>query len=750
MPLDSDAPRGNHFAPSNASAAGNTTPDSSTSVPAVHNTSTPAARSASPDDTSMFMAAASSRSGAGQSARDASTGASQTARAERGASTAQPAHAEHDRAGSARTSAQQRPQKDNLQDWAYDPVDFSMSQGEGHGGSSTYRKRKRRKRGASNGKKAAIVVGILALVLALIGGVSGFMLYRDASGMLSESRELMSVAETLKTNFEEGDSDGLKSTAADIAQRVSAMKQTTESPLWTIASFFPVYGEDVQFVRGMLAQADNLVQNALLPASDNLAEFQPSNLFHDGTVDLDLLSTFIGTLDTVEPVLTESSEAMKALPEPHIGKLVELSDKIEEPMVSAIDALRQVNELAPLLPQMLGADGSRTYLITAENNAEIRTLGGFAGALGVMTVDNGSISLGEFEGTLTMGTEGPTDAITITDEEMTLFQPYEPTMNYTSGDSYFTPDFPRGAQLASTLWSVKHDGQHIDGVIALDPIFLQYLLQLTGSVTAIDGMEVDGSNAAEALLSSTYWNYPTDGKMQDAVFASVAAGAFDKLLGNLGEVGFTKLFAVLGRGASEGRLLMWMAQEDEQAAVEELGVDGALPADASDPQTGLYVNNYSYSKLDWYLNIDTQMGEGVKQADGSTVYTMSATLTNEMSAEEAADLPAYVQAHNGGADDPSQEMLRLYLYAPMGGSITDVSSSYGSMSEATHNGLQVMYQDIRMLPGESVTVTYTVVVPAEAEGELELRVTPTAQYARKGTAGDATQPGSVQGQTAAN
>ena len=49
---------------------------------------------------------------------------------------------------------------------------------------------------------------------------------------------------------------------------------------------------------------------------------------------------------------------------------------------------------------MLGADGPRNYLITAENNSEIRACGGFIGSLGVMNVDNGKISLGDFEGTL--------------------------------------------------------------------------------------------------------------------------------------------------------------------------------------------------------------------------------------------------------------------------------------------------------------------------------------------------------------
>ena len=44
---------------------------------------------------------------------------------------------------------------------------------------------------------------------------------------------------------------------------------------------------------------------------------------------------------------------------------------------------------------MLGAGGPRNYLITAENNSEIRACGGFIGSLGVMNVNNGKITLGD-------------------------------------------------------------------------------------------------------------------------------------------------------------------------------------------------------------------------------------------------------------------------------------------------------------------------------------------------------------------
>lgn len=708
MPVDNNMPHGNHFA-SNGPRPGSagSSADGNRRIPA-------------PDTTEAFMMA--SRSGR----------------------TAKPAPAQpvtNPGAGASmggRSSYQQQSNTYQQQSRAYAAGGSSGSPyGTAQAGSarSAYSAGGDPEPKKGKGKVVALVVGLVILAIVAFGGTTGFFLYKDAKNLQAQAGTLMSEVSSMKDYLKNGEGEQLNATASTVAEQIASMRDTVNGPAWTIASFIPVYGDDIKLVRGMMEQADILAQDAMLPACAQLEDFKLGNLLTDGAVNIEMLKGLITTIQDVEPVVISSIDAIDALPEPHIGKIKSLMDKVTGPMDTAKGALEQVNGILPILPQMLGADGPRNYLITAENNAEIRACGGFVGALGILNVDNGVIALDEFEGTL-RSSNGPKPQIQISDEEMLLFQPYEPTMNFISGDAYFTPSFPDGAQKVSALWSLEHNDQHIDGVIALDPVFLQYLLQLCGEVTAADGSAVNGSNATSILLSETYWKYPNDGDMQDAVFSSVASGAFNQLLGGLGDVGFTNLFKVIKRGGDEGRLLMWMANEAEENAVIQMGFGGTLNADPTKPQTGVFVNNYSYSKLDWYLNLDAVKGEGVKNADGTVSYPMTVTLTNEMSDADAATLPEYIIAHNGTADAPTQEMLRTLLYAPAGGTITDVVTSSGSMKEATHNGLQVFYQDVRLMPGESFQVTYTVTVSAEAAEELDVRVTPTAQHARKGEIGD--------------
>ena len=115
---------------------------------------------------------------------------------------------------------------------------------------------------------------------------------------------------------------------------------------------------------------------------------------------------------------------------------------------------------------------------------------------------------------------------------------------------------------------------------------------------------------------------------------------------------------------------------------------------------------------------------------------MTVTLESTMSEDEEASLPTYVAGIGKDAPDWMDERLTVLLYAPAGGSISDVSTS-GSASfstapeERAHNGLQVYYSVLELMPRTQATVAYTVTTPAAAGDQpLTVRTTPTCRDAR--------------------
>lgn len=616
-----------------------------------------------------------------------------------------------------------------------DYYDFGLNYGSDASSSSTsdglvrhrHRKGERKKR-----HTGAIIAAVVAVLLVALGA-SGFMLLNSAKTVKSEAKEAVEIVGGLKDKVTSGDFSTLPDDAKKIDGLCDSMKAETSSPLWTVASFIPVYGSDISAARTMIDALSDVSSNALVPMADNLSQATPGKLFQDGMINVSALEAVADSLSSSSKVFKSANEKIQGIGDTHISQVTELVDKAKDGFATLNGAVDAAEKVAPVLPQMLGANGqTRHYLVLAMSNVEIRACGGFPGSRGVMSVTDGKLELGDFVKVDMM--KEPLSPLPITDEEANLFTTGWGltgfnTLGYTMGDVTMTPDYPRAAQLASDMQKAIV-GDDIDGVFAVDPVFLQYMLGIVGGTQLPDGTVVDGSNAAKVLLHDIYWNYPVE--EQDAIFAAVAGSAFNKIVDELGSSDIAKIAGAIEKGASEGRILMYSRNDDEEKAAKALGISGALQADTSEaPILGVYVNNYSYSKMDWFLDKRVTIDSSVENADGSTTYRVTTSLKNTMTPQEKAEMPGYFQGHNGISQDIDDEVLRLYLYAPAGGSISDIKTSgSGSieMNEATHDGLKVAWGGVHMLLGQDIKVEYTVTTSKDSGyKELKVRTTPTAQ-----------------------
>lgn len=594
--------------------------------------------------------------------------------------------------------------------------------------------RRVRKRRRHRGCTVGIVVAIVVAVLLVAGGACGFALYRQAKDVKAQAQTALSLASSAMDKVKEGDFASVSSDLREIDATCANINDQTSGPLWTLASLMPVYGGDVSAARTLVGALSDVSESALLPLADALQNVTPGKLLSDGTVNVSALQAVADTFSEAAPAVQAANQKVQAIGPTSMSEVSDLVRKAKGGFSALAGAVETAKGVAPVLPQMLGADGqTRNYLVVAENNVEIRANGGYGGSQGVISVTDGKLEIGDFQPKMSLGIE---NALPVTDEEEVLFNQATHEMGSDSGDTLFTPDFPRAAGLLSQMWEIKY-GQHVDGVVALDPVFLQYLLGVVGGVELPDGSSIDGTNAARVLMHDVYWNY--DPSQQDAIFAAAAGAAFDKVLSGLGDADLQQLMAAVQKGCEEGRFIAWMENGDEEAVVKELGLAAALP-DASDtsaaPVAGVYVNNIRGSKLDWFLNKDVTVGTGKRNADGSWSYPVTVNLSSTMSEEEEASLPLYVAGVDRQASDWNDERLTVLLYAPAGGTISDVETS-GSATfstapeEHSHNGLQVFYGVLELLPRTDATVTYTVTTSAEAGDQpLTVRTTPTCQVAR--------------------
>lgn len=567
---------------------------------------------------------------------------------------------------------------------------------------------------------------IVLVVLVVVGGTCGFFMYEDLKAIKSEAQNAKQELAVYKDALMNGKSDELSNSAASLAQSTQTMADRLSSPLWTAAEIVPVYGQDVRQGRELVGVANDFMHNGLLPFSNDLNGVSIKSLVKDGgQVDIPILQKVVNAVLAIKVPLTDTIHKIQSLEPFHIQKINDVLEGAQSMLSQASDLLDEADDVLPQLPVMLGADGqTKTYLVVALNNVETRSSGGFPGAWGTMTVTDGKIALNGDFASLQNARQDAGTGFTPTDEESAAFDMGSAAFN--PGSAMMTPQFPRAAEAAAQSW-LAFKNQAVNGVVAVDPVFLQSLLAVTGQSVDVNGIHVDGSNAATVLMHDTYWNIPVDA--QDAFFSGVAGASFQAIFAGLGHADSGDLAKTILDGALTRNFQVWMADPDQEAAIDALGFSGKLEADPAKPVLGTYTNDYTWSKMDWYLNMNTQVGEGVKNADGSTSYPVTTTVTNAMTPEEAAAAPYYVYGGNPDKRSQGDMLTHLYLLAPAGGYISDIQGQGGVFSVAQHSvyGYDEWTCSLQENPQETTTITYTVTTSPEATQPLTVSRTPAAR-----------------------
>ena len=570
---------------------------------------------------------------------------------------------------------------------------------------------------------AAKVILVIVLLLVVVAGVEGFLLFNSVKTIKNDANVAIGSVDSLKTAAKSGDAAALSRVSSDINVSAHNIQNELASPAWTFASLVPVLGDDVRSVRALGDVMVDLSDNALTPLASNSDAVKLSNLMSAGAVNVPVFEQLASALQQAAPVIQRSDATLKALPEAHIPQVKDVMGNVTGKISTASDAVTKLNLIAPHLPKMLGGNGqTRNYLLVAQNNAEARSTGGFYGSWSVLTVTDGKIELGGSQ--KIQNTEITEDIMpSVTDAEITVFGDHIRTNPGSTGYLY---DFSRAGDVAAQYWEGL-TGQAIDGTIAVDPVFLQTLLRLAGGFTTSDGTVVDGTNAATALLHDSYWSMEPE--QTDIFFAEVAARSFAQLMGNLGGVDMSGLLEEVQKSAEEGRVQVWMKEAAEERAITELDLSGNFASDEKDPVAGVYFNDQTFSKIEWYLKVDNSIGAATQNADGTTSYQVTTSFTNMLDPQTAKIAPEYVLGHNDQFDKTSM-VEGVYLTPPGGGKLSNISVSDGSeVTDFTHTGLNVWGTRITIPMEDTVTISYTVTVSSAATSPLKVHASPTAQVA---------------------
>lgn len=583
-----------------------------------------------------------------------------------------------------------------------------------------------------------VVIGLLAVLL-VFGCVEGVLLFSSVSEVKAQAQTAMEAAGSFAEGARTGNTELISSSAEEVSKSAHAMQNELSSVPWVVASYIPVVGSDVRSVRTMGDVMADLCDEALDPMAQNASLLSLSSLMGDSTVNMDAVKNLSAVVEQVSPVVQRSAQTMEELPPAVIPQVSTVLEKARQTIVGAGNAASYITPLLPDLPMLLGDGGQqRNYLIVASNTSELHALGGFVGQVGVLSVTDGVFSLGEFQNTMT---QLPTNSVSAgaTEEEIRVFGERADTHH---GDHNIIPDFSRVGQLYYNIWEIAQN-QQLDGVIGVDPIFLQRMLGLTGGVDTSFGVFVDGTNAASVIMNEClFWWEP---KVCDEFYKEVASASFSKLLHGLSSVDLFELAQVIVQSADESRAMAWVRDESAQQHMLDSGLGGQLAHDATAPVVGVYASDCSTTKAAYYLSLDTEVGAASQNSDGSTSYQVTAVFRHNMDRSILdGDYPTYL--HSDAPDKSKQrstsELIeQVRIIAPEGGKIEDVKSVFSNSTlpprdmnwgSDSYQGLQTWMCDMYLDVAETCTITFKVTTSPEATEALQVRCTPVVPHEIRG------------------
>ncbi|HEY0870242.1 MAG TPA: DUF4012 domain-containing protein, partial [Acidothermaceae bacterium] len=552
----------------------------------------------------------------------------------------------------------------------------------------------------------------IALVLfVLLIAAAAWVAY---NGMRAKS-DLLRAADdvaVLQHQAESGDVAGERTSLANLQREAHAARTETRGPIWALARSTPLVGGNASAVATVASAVDDLAQHALpslVGASETLDLQQIAP--HDGRIDLAPIQhaapAILGAASAVQRVRDQVAGISTSGLLPVVRtSVLRLQGDLDKAVTTTSNAARAVT----LLPPMLGADGARTYALLFLNNAEVRATGGIAGSWAIVHVENGGVAIvrqgsaGDVNNHLT-GVPVPPDVAAIyTNRPGTFFQ-----------DVDMSPSFPTDAALASEMFHQAY-GIQVDGVISTDPVALAGLLSATGPVKLPLGGSLTASNAVSLLLSQVYANIQNPAQ-EDAYFAQAAYAVFAALSAGQGDARAT--IKSLADAAGAGRLTVWSQHPAEENLLAGTALEGAMPSNepAGNPTVGVFLNDGTGAKLDYYLREDVAVAPAASCPARRIAFHVRVTLTSTVPAD-AAGLPAYVK---GGASAGTMRSQVVFA-APIGGSI--VSASVDGVRTSIGSGVEsgrsegVVFVDLA--PGAEKTIDVELVT-ASLSSKLRTR-----------------------------
>lgn len=443
-----------------------------------------------------------------------------------------------------------------------------------------------------------VLLGVLLIVAWL--ALKGWRIYRAANGLLAQQAEAEALLADGPMNI---DGEAAEDLILGVRRDLLVVKRETAvfMPLTPYLGWLPTVGPLAAKAAPLMEMADAGTETAayaFLGLKPALALLQ-----NDALGGTDKLAELVTVLDQAGPDLAAAAQAFNR----YVAARAALGDTADLPwrvrtLLEQADAYQPLAEdglqVAQILPEFMGADGLRLYLLLAQNEEELRPTGGFIAGAGILALENGRIQNMLFA-----------DANYVDDYVSKPYAfPPQPLYDFMGlelfllRDANFWPDFPISAQMAMDLYSYGQDLPPLDGAIAFDQRFMLLFVEALGSVyIPEEDVMINGRNVIAAMQEA--WSYEEGQEVgqwvrdRKAFLGTFASAIMAKIQTDFGDIDPLLLVQNINMAIAQRHLQIYVTDPALASVLDAVDWDGRYENETGQDVLGVVDSNVGYNKV---------------------------------------------------------------------------------------------------------------------------------------------------------
>jgi hypothetical protein len=570
------------------------------------------------------------------------------------------------------------------------------------------------------GKKSIGITGIIIILLVAIGAyvaVQAVSMYTQAQVVYKQAKMAADAAKKQNVVLAKDELVKTKKEAEKLHAQFGGIS------IFRYIPFFGSYISDADHATSAGIHGINaaiITTDSLIPYADVLG-LKGESSFVGGSAE-DRIRTAIKTLDKVVPKIDDiEREVSLAKAEmdkvdvghyPNFWVFKKVRDQVATAKTLVDEGALAVEEGKPLikvLPELLGADRAKKYLVIFQNDKELRPTGGFLTYYSIFRIEEGVIHIDSSADIYKLD-----DSISYhpkADPIILKYLPKVPTQNIR--DINLSPDFVVSMDAFREYYDKSSQKTTIDGIIAIDTQFLVDIIRILGEVQAAGQTFTANEDPACACPQVVYQLELNTTKPvgfvrenRKAIVAELMYATMQKALGVSPKLYWGPLFQAALRNASEKHILFSLNNKDAQSGIEALGWGGRIKDFEGDY---LHINDANFAGAKSNMYIKTNIRVDYKVTGGEVEKTVAIEYRNPQKHSDC-------NLESGGLC--LNAVLRNFqrVYVPKGSTLT---TSRGSQVKVeTRQGLGKTYFEsfFTVSPLGKASITYTYKLPFKVEG----------------------------------